>query len=251
MNTRLNSILTTLANQYAFHILHDAPSGEDRLAYLADGLANHGILVIIADIPDNNYNFLLRSWINDYRNLYTLIAQHLFPSFQGMNLGTADRMRPPIVVLQGGCGAIVQALAGYIVPYVNLRQQTGSASEAEIRGLMTYVLDDLDDELNRNTYNYLWRKCAQIIHHLMSLPIHQYALTSMKKPLFQQTHIQPQSLPKRRPLPMPPSTLPEAQATRRKRQEAHAKTQPMPIWFNVDDGDGKGQFLSIFEDDDL
>lgn len=245
MNTRLNGILTTLAQQYAFHLLKDAPTGDARFPYFADGLANNGLLVLLADVPANNYDFFLRSWMDGYSRLYSILANNLFPSFRSINLGAADNMRPPVLVLQGEAVAVIQILAGYIVPYISMRQQTNTISEAEIRGLMTYILDELEaEELDRASYNFLWRECGQVIRQLITLPIRQFSLTSMKKPLFQQTHIQPEKSPERRPRPVPPSTLPEtSKAVNGMSKTDSSKTQPMPIWFNIDGDSKKDRFM--------
>jgi|GEM_PF-6651641 len=246
MNTRLNGILTTLAQQYAYHLLAQAPGDASRIPFLADGLADSGVLVIIADIPANNYERLMRAWVDDYNRLYSTISSILFPSFTGANLGAADGMRPPVFVLQGESVAVIQMLAGYIVPYVAMRQQTTSISDAEIRGLMTYILEELAaDDLEKREYDRLWRQCAQIIRQLITLPIRQYALTSMKRPLFQQNHIRPQQVPQQRSRPVPPrppetgklnqDRLKEDAPDRKPPKKDQNKTQPMPIWFNIED----------------
>ncbi len=247
MNKRLDGILSTITQQYAYHLLQSAPTDDSRLGYLADGLANNGFLVMVADVPVNNFDFLCRTWIDSYNRLYGVISSNLFPLFTAVNLGTADAMRPPVIVMQGEAPAVIQVLAGYIVPYVAMRQKTNTISDAEIRGLMTYILDDLEaDELDRGQYDAISRECTQIIRQLITLPIQQYSLTTMKKPLFQQVHIQPQHAPQKKSRPVPPNSLPETgQLNPNKVNGRHAdntpakknqdKTQPMPIWFDLDD----------------
>lgn len=248
INTRLNSILTTLAQKYAYHLLAKVPEDANRIAFLADGLADSGVLVIIADIPANNFDRLWRAWINEYTHLYTIIASALFPLFTRVSPGAADGMRPPVCVLQGESVAVIQILAGYIVPYIAMRQQTPSISDAEIRGLMTYILEELEaDDLDKHEYDRLWRQCAQIIRQLLTLPIKQYSLTTMKKPLFQQNHVRPQQMPHQKARPAPP-TPPETGnldpnrvkgdlPDRKMPKKDQNKTQPMPIWFNLGDDD--------------
>lgn len=240
MNARLNGILTTLSQQYAYHLIHQAPNDETRLKYLADGLADTGFLVILADIPANNFDVLLKTWLDGYHRLYSVLSGTLFPMFTAVNIGTGDAMRPPVMFIHGESAAVIQVLAGYVVPYIALRQKTHSISDAEIIGLMTYILDELEaDELPRRKYDQLLRQCAGMIRQLITLPIQQYSLTVMKKPLFQQTHTQPRTLPKKPARPVPPNTLPETGSLNpdvlKHTQADKNKTQPMPIWFNIED----------------
>jgi hypothetical protein len=248
MDARLNGILTTMAQQYAFPILHNAPMDESRFAYLANGLASYGLLVIVSDVPENSYELLVRTWVESYYKLYDLLTTNIFPSFTRVNLGMADGLRPPVVVFQGESTAVIQMLAGYVVPYVAMRQQSRSVSDAEIRGLMTYILDDLQaDDIGTEKYNTIMREGARIISQLITMPMQQFALTSMRKPLFQQVHVQPQPLPlQQKPQPVPPPSVPEAKKAEAKADENTTKpktatqeakaaagaSQAMPIWFN-------------------
>jgi hypothetical protein len=246
MDSRLNGILTTLAQQYAFPILQSAPMDEHRFAYLANGLASYGLLVLVSDVPENSYDLMVRTWVDNYHKLYALLTSNIFPSYTSVNLGLADNQRPPVAILQGESAAVIQMLAGYVVPYVAMRQKGRSVSDAEIRGLMTYILDDLQaDDLGTEKYNAIMRDGARIISQLITMPMQQYAMTTMKKPLFQQVHVQPQQPPLQvKPQPAPPKTLPETGALDPKKAEEAEKrakatltqeikaVQPMPIWFN-------------------
>jgi hypothetical protein len=243
MDSRLNGILTTLAQQYAFPILQTAPMDESRFTYLANGLAGYGLLVLVSEVPENSYDLLVRAWVDHYHKLYALLTANIFPSFSGVNLGLADNLRPPVAILQGESTAVIQMLAGYIVPYVAMRQKGRSVSEAEIRGLMTYILDDLQaDDIGNDKYNVIMREGARVISQLITMPMQQYALTTMRKPLFQQVHLQPQAIPmQQKPVPAPPQSLPEAgkkaeNAEQKKKSTQEAKaaasTTTMPIWFN-------------------
>jgi hypothetical protein len=240
MDSRLNGILTTLAQQYAFPILQTAPLDESRFTYLANGLAGYGLLVLVSEVPENSYDLLVRAWVDNYHKLYGMLTANIFPSFSGVNLGLADNLRPPVAILQGESTAVIQMLAGYVVPYVAMRQKGRSVSEAEIRGLMTYILDDLQaDDIGTEKYNSIMREGTRLISQLITMPMQQYALSSMRKPLFQQVHIQPQQPPmQQKPQPAPPSSLPEtgkkAEDAKKSTQEVKvaASTTTMPIWFN-------------------
>ena len=249
MVTRLNDILTYLAQNYANHLLQNAPAKVDeaRVRYLAEELANNGLLVIVADLPANNFEMLKQTWIDSYNRLYNVISYTLFPMFTSLNNGTADWMRPPVIMIHGESTAVIQVLAGYVVPYVAMRQHTNSISDAEIVGLMTYILDELEaEELTRRQFDDLSRQCAQIIRQLITLPIEHYSLTGMKKPLFQQNHVQPKQMPNKKSRPAPPQILPETGQLNPDKLKGNApdrprpkkdqdKTQPMPIWFNIED----------------
>ena len=256
MEKRLNDILSGMAKQHAYHILPNAPKDARRLGYLADGLATNGFLVMVAVIPENNHEFLLNTWADSYKRLYAVISSHLFPSYTGINMWMADSMLPPVVVIQGQTPAVIQVLAGYVVPYVAMRQKMRTTSDAEIRGLMTYILDELDDELNRVTYDAIWRQCTQIIRQLLTIPIEHYSLTSMKKPLFQQTDAKPKTTPLQKPRPARPKTLPETgRLDPSKLNGTHADEKPSTkkktgslssAWFgDDDDSDDKGFFPPV------
>jgi hypothetical protein len=238
MDTRLDGILTTLAQQYANSLLQAAPRDERRIHYLADGLANYGLLVMTADIPTNAYDFLTRTWVENYRQLYLAFTGTVFPLTGGnINISLVDQLRPPIAVLHAESTAVTQVLAGYIVPYVAMRQEKGNSSEAEIRGLMAYILDALEaSDLEHDKYNRLTLEGARIIKQLITLPVRQYALTTMKKPLFQQTHVEPQTMPERKPQPAPPTTLPETGSLDPSRLEQRkpkkTDTKSLPSWYN-------------------
>ena len=234
----------------------NAPKDARRLGYLADGLATRGFLVMVAKIPNNNYEFLLNTWANSYKRLYAIISSYLFPSFPNINVWKADDILPPIIVVHGQTPAIIQVLAGYIVPYVAMRQKTQTISEAEIRGLMTYILDELDDELNRAIYDAIWKQCTQVIHQLLTIPIEQYSLTTMKKPLFQQTDVKPKTAPLQKPRPARPTNLPETGgldssklngAHPDKKASEKKKTGSLSsAWFgDDDDSDDKGYFPPV------
>lgn len=242
MNVRLDDILSRIAQQYAPDLLRSAPADESRIVYLANRLVNYGLLVITADVPENAYELLTRSWIDNYRHLYHAFTSVLFPMTGGnIYVGLVDRLRPPVILIHADSIAVVQILAGYIVPYVAMRQGKEEASDAEIRGLMAYILDDLEaSDIDPVKYKKLSQDGTTIIRKLISLPVKQYALTKMKKPLFQDTHVEPQSVPSRKPQPAPPTTLPETgnlNPNYGEKKQKKSKTQPLPSWYNIKRGD--------------
>ncbi|MEL6404391.1 MAG: hypothetical protein AAFR81_08495 [Chloroflexota bacterium] len=260
MTKRLNNTLTSLADQYAPDLLiHAPPDGKQRIPYLADGLVRAGVLVMTADIPTNNYQLLLRRWVNGYGQLYNVLSTNLFTTVTGINLGTVDNMTPPVVVLKGEAVPVIDVLAGYVVPYVTFRQRTTTLSEAEIRGLITFMLEELEaDDITMQVLNTISRTSGRVIKELVTLPIRQYSLTTMKKQLFHNTDM----------LPKPPTTTPQPAPekkpkTQSKRPELppglpetgklnsdiltgkkpvspsdEEPTQPMPIWFDDEEDSG-------------
>ncbi|MGJ3239062.1 MAG: hypothetical protein ACFE0Q_10195 [Anaerolineae bacterium] len=241
MKTRLNGILTSLSQQYAYDLLAQAPDEIDaRLLYLADSLAGHGFLVLVADVPVNNFDHMLSAWVDHYRQLYDVLANALFPFFKTFNPGLADGLRPSVVVLNGEAAAVMHVLAGYVVPYVAIRQQTRIISEPEIRGLMTYILEELQaDDLSPKQYAQLLDQCGSLIAQLIMIPIRQYSLTILKKPIFQSNQPQKPQLSDTGSRPAPPPTLPETgklDPTKLKRpvpdRDKDSRTQKMPIWFD-------------------
>lgn len=236
-NARLDGVLSRIAAQYAPDLLQNAPTDENRVSYLCNNLVNYGLLLIAADMPENGYELLTRSWMDNYRHLYQAFTSILFPLTGGnVYITLVDRLRPPIVLLQAESIAVIQMLAGYVVPYVSMRHETGEASDAEIRGLMAYILDDLEAaDIERDKYHKLTQQGTTIIRQLISLPVQQYSLTKMKRPLFQQTNVEPQSVPARPPKPAPPTTLPETGNLNPNNAEKKTKkneTQTTPIWIN-------------------
>lgn len=261
---RLDNTLTSLANQYVPDALMRAPHDlEKRVPYLADSLVRVGILVMTADIPSNNYQFLLRRWTYGYRQIYDVLASNLFTTLLRIDLGTVDNMTPPVVVLKGQAVPVIDVLAGYVVPYVTLRQQTSTLNEPEIRGIITIMLDELDDEISTQVSKVILQTCTRVIRELVNLPITQYSLTSMKKPLFQQTYESPPP-PKKRPRPapdrkrdrnQPPPSLPEDPASANGTHDINLSsnnetTQPMPIWFDEDEDSGYQPPVPPLDDED-
>lgn len=257
---RLDNTLTSLANQYVPDALMKAPRDLDkRVPYLADSLVRVGILVMNADIPSNNYQFLLRRWIYGYRNIYDVLASNLFTTLRRIDLGTVDNMTPPVVVLKGQAIPIINVLAGYVVPYVTFRQQTSILNEPEIRGIIAIMLEELDDEITTQVSKVILQTCTQVIIELVTLPITQYSLTTMNKPLFQNKQgPPPPPIKQPRPAPdrnQPPNSLPEDPASANGTHNINISsnnetTQPMPIWFDEDEDSGYQPPVPPLDDED-
>jgi hypothetical protein len=211
MNARLERILTKLAKQYAPYLLEQ---GYDttRIQQLTRALAKHGILVMIGDIVAAEREAHLRPWVNAYADFYKVLTQRLFPSYTKIEVLDADSQTPPIVVLIGQVRPVINAIAGWIVPYIAIRQHDRMISEVEIMGLMTLLLEDLEAaDLPRADFNQLKTQGVEIIHRLLQMPVQQVWITDFDRPIFVKMPglAKPQTVTveKKTPPPQPP-TLP-------------------------------------------
>ena len=235
----MQQILTKLAQQHAAHLLQEI-SADTSLSWLADRLAKNGILVIAGELPESDYENRVAEWVGAYGDLYRNLTRALFPSFTALDAVYADHQKPPIVVLKGECGPVIQALGRYVAPYVALREQDELVSEAELRGVMTFILDDLEaTDLANEMYTMLWQDGAQIIQRLLQMPVSHYAVTSFSRPLFQklqQEEAQAKSLPGQSETtqedPNPPELLPDHPQQSAEIDPATLFKSKIPIFFS-------------------
>ena len=210
MYARLETVLTRLAQKDAQHLLLRRLPEQDRRRGLAEGLAAAGLLVIVAEVPAQNQPdkaSLISEWTSIYASLYALLTGALFPSFTKVEAVYADQQDPAIIVLKGESKAVIRSFAGYITPYVAVRQQSRGHSSAELRGVMTFLLDALEaDDLPRQKYNQVVEAGMQALNMLLSLPLRQIALTDFAEPIFEQM---PDIVPPAQPKPAQPPHLPE------------------------------------------
>jgi hypothetical protein len=183
MTTRIENVLTRLAQRHAPALLRQAGDGAARLRALANGLSKEGVLVLMGEAAQQQ-NQHINAWIALYGDLYYLLAQALFPSFTKVDAVYADDQLPPMVVITGECVPVIRVMAGYIAPYVALRHGT-VPSEAELRGVMTYILEDLEaGDMARPAYEALAQKGMQSLRQLCQQPVRQIALTDFARPVF-------------------------------------------------------------------
>lgn len=220
MNARLERILIKLARQYAPHL---TPPGweqqgnqAERLAALARKLASYNVLLIVGYVPPNLLTAKdshIQSWVNEYGHLYHLLAQRLFPSYTDMSAQYADDKLPAMVVLRGASTPIMHALAGFVAPYVAVRQSQITGSEAELIGLMDIILDELEtDDLSRTEHKRLRSDGVTILRRMLAVPIRQIGLTTFDRPIFftnpQPALVTPAKLPEQDGVPKPAFDLP-------------------------------------------
>lgn len=205
MSARLERILNKLAHKHAFHLLHNLPNDNSRLQVLADGLAKHGIVVMTGNMAQAEAEATVNKWVAAMGNLYNVLTDNLFLGLGTISATYADNQHPPVIVLEGEPAPVMQVLAGYVIPYVALKQHDKLISQAELRGIMSILVEELEgSNLPTVQINQMVAEGADILRHLLELPIQQVTLTSFARPLFQQ--LQQQGTP---PPPPKPSSLPE------------------------------------------
>ena len=222
MKARMERILKKLAQGHRPYLLNNLPADMDaRLRLLADGLAKEGVLVIVGEIPVRDHDTGVSKWVGAYGDLFMLMAKGIFPSLARLEAVFADSHQPPIVVIDGQPAAVIEALARYVAPFLAMRQNDKRVTDAELRGLMQFMLDELEaKDVADAVYTHMWQEGIMILRYLLNLEMTHYAVTSAARPLmlqFQREQAQaihmPQ-LPNAQPdqhltPPPPPEMLPE------------------------------------------
>lgn len=236
-NTRLDRILTHLARRHVPHLAATNVTGEARLRLLATGLAKNGVLVLMGVLPDEllvTKEAHINAWVSLYGSLYNLLTATLFPSLMPISATYADNLLPPVVVLEGAGSVVLAVFAGYIVPYVATRQSDAVISEAELRGVMTIVLDELEArDLPAARYNRLCSEGMALLQALLQSPVQTIPLTEFVRPIFQTLKTPTPPAP-----PPPPPDIPETDRLE------HLKTQEMfvskiPMFFKPPQKNGE------------
>ena len=114
----------------------------------------------------------------------------------------------------------MEQLGRYVAPFLAMRQDDKGVTEAELRGLMQFMLDELEAKgVPDEVYTYMWQEGIKILRYLLNLDMTHYAVTSAARPLmlqFQREQAQAIQVPQPpvRPdqhlkPPPPPEMLPE------------------------------------------
>ena len=200
MITRIELILRQLAKQHAPHLL--AQSGNE-IRPLAAGLARHGVLVIYVTLQVNaqeEREQYINNRVSGFANLYTLLTEALFPTFTHISAFDADREDPPVVILQGKSAPVIQLFADVLVPFIAVSQDKRLVSDAELRTVMTILLEELEgQDLPLAQYNAVLREGMLWIRQLLTMPGTQYSLTAFHHSSFR-------GMPEP---PLPPPEIPE------------------------------------------
>jgi hypothetical protein len=191
---RLETILLNLLRRYAPSVRMST----DDLPALADTLAANHALVIVGEAaasPDSDSVEAAHRWAGSYMALYNLLAGALFPALHEahpVQAYYADDQWPAVAVMTGEVVSVITALAGLVVPFIAARQSETRISEAELTGLMEYVLEELEaHDLPREEYRRLRDEGAALLRGLLTTPIRQIALTRAQRPLFNDTSSAP------------------------------------------------------------
>jgi len=217
MSARLERILIKLAQRHAAHLVQKTEGTPNRTQALAEGLAHVGVLVLLADVPDafrQQQDALINQWVSHHANFYLLLAERLFPSFTRLDAVYADSHQPTIVVMTGESTVVIDTLARFVVPYIAARQGDALVSEAELNGVMTFVLDELEAaDLPPHEYHNLNKDGMKLLQSLLSSPLRQATLTHFKRPMFKELKAQMPQPPEETPTPTRPADIPEPPIT--------------------------------------
>lgn len=233
MQARLDAILKRLKQEHAPEI-RLKPTGISALATL---LADRGVLVISLELAqDINARSAIEQLASAYADLYQGWAEALFPSFMEFRATYGDHEQPPVVVLHGSCEPLMKALACCIGPYLQVRQRTARPTQAELRGVVAALLDDLEaGDIGRARYDTLLRRSMGILEQLLGLPLRQTILNDHDAAFFERLQLPtppPLTLPVEAPTPAPPApvnpTPPPAIPIFFERKHAGEKGRPRP-----------------------
>jgi hypothetical protein len=243
MKERLENTLVAVARRYAPQLVPPnwtkAGDYPRPLPELARALSNYNVAVILGDVPvpyTAEASVHIKLWADTYANLYQAIARVLFPSYTTCNTYFADEAWPPIILLHGAATPLIEALAGYIAPFVAARQGAGSSSDIELRGLMDIVLEELEGgDLPREEYQRLRDQTAGLVKDLLALHVRQMPLTPPAHPILgvAASNAPSSEAPSK---PAPPQSLPEENPP----PTAESGAQPgAPLFFERKPGGSK------------
>jgi hypothetical protein len=207
---RLEDVILRLAQQQAPQVLRAWNINDpQRVARLARYLATYNVLVLVGDFPQNlrgvsqDMGVEIQKWVDGYGQLYLLLTRALFPSFTGVSAQYADDHWPVIITIRGESAPVIEALAGFVAPYVAVRQTETVMSELELIGLMETVLETLEAvTLPLDAYKRLVSDGVVLLKRLLGSSIRQLPLTNFDKPIFSDSE-------RFIPIPPEPATLPE------------------------------------------
>ncbi|NJO84314.1 MAG: hypothetical protein HC828_17050 [Blastochloris sp.] len=159
------------------------------LPTLANDLARTaGIVVIVGEVLPAyaaQRAVYYRVWADQYVQMYRLLCGILFPSYLETKTIPIDNDEPVIVGVQGQVIPVIEMLAGYIAPYIVARQGTMNDPGVEITGIIEAIFDELHAEtLKTEARLALRREAAGHLRTMLASPVHQFALTPLRQPIF-------------------------------------------------------------------
>jgi hypothetical protein len=216
VDARLERIILSLVKQHTPQLLGSTTSlgntREERLERLCRRLANEGILLIACEVIGMSGNPALvqtQNWVSGIARMYSVLARRLFPSYSRLDMQYIDNELPAVVIASGDSNILMQKMAGFVLPYLAARQ-TQVASEAELRGLIDILFDELEaGDLPRTDQQTLRAECVLLLQRLLSSPVRLLALRTFDRPIFfgvtdtPPTGMQPIAQPVAQPSTMP------------------------------------------------
>jgi hypothetical protein len=185
---RIERILYKLAQRHAPHL---TPPGweqdstpTERVARLARKLADYGALVLVGDLPPVAQKLPevhIHDWIQTYGRLYQILVYGLFPSLKQIEAFYADDHLPVVAVMEGDAAPVLGTFAGYIVPYVALRQGK-SFNQLEVEGLLNVIFDELEaGDLPGASLEALRESCVSAIRQILNATVKHISLTTLDR----------------------------------------------------------------------
>ena len=251
MQSRLDTLLQTLAQKHAPSVLQRAPSDDTRRRYLAQELAKNGVLVLpltISTAHQVRQNDLVNEIVSLYGSFYRLLTDTLFPSLKSISANYADTTSPPILVIEAHCLPVIECFANYIVPYIAANYQQRSLNVAELQGVLNFVLEDLEGmTVPQETYRDLLKRGADYLTKLVSLPVQQHSLTLFARQHFLQIAPEPPEIATTIAPPPPETPRLRADAPPPPPEKPKAPSTPfvsaIPIIFDMRDKDDRPKNL--------
>ena len=187
---------------------------------------SYSTVVILADefTPEMRLTetTLITNWVKGYQQFHRLIARTMFPSLNHFKAQYADDKMPPVIVLTIEPSPIANIFAGYVQPYLAVRQsQSDRWSELELRGLMDMILDELQarefppavqDEMRRSGVALLAGMLQSKVRHLSLTDFDGQVLSKIQLPESKPATPRPQNLPGEK-APIPPNSALDPNAT--------------------------------------
>jgi hypothetical protein len=178
-------IIRHLVKTYAPPLL---PSSGD-LHTLARELARYHVLVLLAERNPADNQTEVPQAVQECRDLYVQMYQLLlsvsFPSLTKVSSLLYHGRSTLIVVFEGEARRIIELLAGYVAPYVAIRQGARSIAHIELQDLMDRMLNKLDlSELKDEEYFQLREAGTSILKQMLRMQLRQIELTPFDEPFF-------------------------------------------------------------------
>lgn len=194
--TRIERILQKLILNHVPHLapLMEQKDPTDPLAHVrrvAQALAKRGILVIIAETPDEmtaQQQIIIEDWLNSCVHLYDIVSKVIYPSLSELSAKYADsqQLNPSIIVLQASSHPILEGFARYIMPYIGLRHRRRPFKTEEINDMLTAFLEFVGaDDFPHRVYQPLHHACHHAVCQIMNSPARQISLTDFDPALLE------------------------------------------------------------------